>query len=154
MLKTSEVIQKYLEDVVAGVQTDALAKGQKIPQYFRIVVTEDGGMLFGADYFKYRVFGRGPGKFPPPDKMLEFVKKNPEVLASARQKFKNISEKSLAFLIGRKIAKKGTDIFLGKKPGVDLLGVMDSNMPEFLHALLRNETLKMVTNLKQNVANR
>lgn len=148
---TSEIIKAYLDKVVDSIKADAVAKGQKIPQYFRVEVDEEGGRLWAADYFKYLVLGRGPGKFPPPDKMLDFVHKNPDILAEARTRFKNISEKSLAFLIGRKIAKKGTDIFLGKKPGINMLGAMEDNMTVLLQILIRNEAVKITTNLVNTV---
>ncbi len=63
--------------------------------------SNEGGQLVGADYIKYLIFGRSPGKFPPPDKMLDFVESNPQIYASAKQQFKYITEKGLAFLIGK-----------------------------------------------------
>lgn len=142
---TSEAIKKYLDDTVAAIKADAEAKRQSIPDSFRVEVDENGGRLYVADYFKYLVVGRGPGKAPPPDAMRAFVKKNPRILQDARRTFKNISEQSIAFLIGRKIAREGTDIFTGKKQGVDFLGAMEKNMPVLLQTIARNEAFKIVT---------
>lgn len=57
-------------------------------------------ILSAKDYFKYFDEGRPAGKFPPPAKLQEWVKHN------LRVPEKDV--KSLAFLIGRKIAKFGT----------------------------------------------
>jgi len=136
---TQEAIRLYLDKTVEAIKADAQAKGQAIPEGFRVESSEEGGKLWAADYFKYLVLGRGPGKQPPPDRMLDWVKKNPDKFQSAKQIFKNITEQGLAFIIGRKIAREGTDIFKGKKPGVDFLGAMEQNMPDLLKVIARNE---------------
>lgn len=145
---TQEAIQKYLDKTVEEL------KVQAPKQNFRVVVNEDGGKLYAADYFRYLVLGRGPGKFPPPDAMEKFVEKHPEILQEARAKWKNISQRSLAFLIGRKIAQHGTDIYQGKRKGVDFLGAMEKNMPELLKEIARGEAYKILTFLKTDVAKR
>lgn len=148
---TAEIIHTYLDKVVEGLKADAATKNQKIPQQFRIVAEDESGQLYGADYFKYLVVGRGPGKFPPVDKMRDFVDAHPEMLEDAKKRFKNITRNSLAYLIGRKIATKGTDIYTGKKPGIDMLGVMEANMPDLLRAIVRNEAVKFQTNLHNGI---
>ncbi len=59
-----------------------------------------------ADYWQYVEYGRRPGKFPPPDKILEWVRIKP-VLPRPLASGKLPTEKQLAFLIGRKIAREG-----------------------------------------------
>lgn len=146
---TRDIITAYLNAILEGIKQDATAKGQKIPvSSFRIVVTDESGELIGADYFKYLVKGRGPGKFPPPDKMLEAVRRNPQMLDDARAIYENITEKNLAFLIGRKIAREGTDIYKGKKPGIDLQGAIDGPKENFLQQLAYYETLNIATKLR------
>lgn len=149
-METSEIIAQYLNAVIEGLKSDASDKGQKIPvSSFRIEVSETEGKLFGAHYFKYLITGRGPGKAPPPEAMLKFVQDNPEILAEAKQRFQGITEKGLAYLIGRKIAKSGTDIFQGKKPGIDFQGVVEGSMEEFLKMLAYHEALKVAGTLKE-----
>ena len=48
--------------------------------------------------------GRRPGKFPPPDEILRWVR------LGKIQKRSNISDESLAYLIGRKIAREGIKV--------------------------------------------
>jgi hypothetical protein len=150
---TSEIISHYLNKVTEGIKSDAAAKSQKIPvSSFRVEADSQVGRLFGADYFKYLVTGRGPGKQPPPDKMLKFVQDNPDILAEARQRFKYITEKGLAYLIGRKIGREGTDIFTGKKPGIDLEGAINAPMEDFLKQLAYHEALNIGGQIREAAA--
>jgi hypothetical protein len=80
--------------------------------------------------------------------MLKFVQDNPQILESARQTYANITEKGLAYLIGRKIAREGTRIYRGEKEGIDLLGVIENSMPDLLKDLARNQVLSIQTELK------
>lgn len=60
------------------------------------------------DYFYYVEYGRKPGKFPPPDAMLRYVQIKP-ILPRPDSNGKLPTEKQLAYLIGRKIAREGTE---------------------------------------------
>lgn len=77
----------------------------------RFEVTDTGLTIFGADYIFFLVNGRKPGKFPPKDDILRWIKQKPIIA--------DIPDDSLAFLIGRKIANKGTTIF--EQGGSDLI---------------------------------
>ncbi len=146
----AEILNAFFDAVIESIQEDAAKKNQKIPiTSFHYVTSNDGGKLYVASYFKYLVKGRRPGKQPPPDQMLEFVQQNPAVLSNAQQVYKNITERSLAFLIGRKIAKQGTDIYIGKRKGLDFAGAIDSNLKILLEALTMNEVAKIKQQLKE-----
>ena len=58
------------------------------------------------DYYYYVENGRGPGKFPPPEKILEWIRVKP-ILPTPDINGKLPTENQLAFLIGRKIANEG-----------------------------------------------
>lgn len=62
------------------------------------------------DYWRIVENGRRPGKFPPPDAIIEWIRVKPIM---PRETGKIPSEKSLAYLIGRKIARDGIP---GKHP--------------------------------------
>jgi len=151
-MENKDALSVFFERVINGLRDDAQTKGQKFPvSSLEHKETNEGGQLIGADYIKYLIFGRSPGGFPPPDKMLDFVQKNPEIYARAKQQFKYLTEKGLAYLIGRKLAREGSDIYTGKKQGIDFLGVMEKNMPDLLKTLARNEALNIVTNLQSAI---
>lgn len=152
MASNTDSLKEFFLRFMDGLVQEAAVKNQKIPvSSFRFEVDEISGTFWAADYLKYLVTGRGPGKFPPPTKMLDWVQANPDVLERAKQTYRHLTAEGLAFLIGRKIAREGTDIFQGKKQGIDLLGVLEANMPELLEQLARNEVVKIATDLKSAV---
>lgn len=59
-----------------------------------------------ADYWKFVEYGRRPGKFPPPEKILQWIRVKP-VLPRPLSNGKLPTEQQLAYLIGRKIARDG-----------------------------------------------
>jgi len=151
-MANTDVLKEFFLRITDGLIKESAAKNQKIPvSSLRFEADELGGEYYAADYLKYLVTGRGPGKFPPPDKMTDWVNSNPDVLERARQTFKYLTAQQLGFLIGRKISREGTDIFTGKKQGIDLLGVLEQSMPELLKDLARNEVIKIATDLKNAV---
>ena len=125
-----EAIEIFFKQVIS----DMYAQNTKVPvSAFRVEATNIDGQLYAPDWFQYMIYGRGPGKQPPPSAMLRSVQNNPDWLESARQTFKYITEKGLAYLIGRKIGREGTDIWQGKIKGVDLLGSMGLPLFQFYY---------------------
>ena len=61
-----------------------------------------------ADYWQFLENGRGPGKFPPVDKIKEWIEVKP-VNPTPLSNGKTPSVEQLSFLIGRKIAYEGTE---------------------------------------------
>lgn len=59
------------------------------------------------EYWKYIEYGRKPGKFPPPDKILSWVRSKP--ILPVENSGRIPTEKQLSFLIGRKISEKGIE---------------------------------------------
>jgi hypothetical protein len=59
------------------------------------------------DYWYYVERGRKAGKFPPIDKLREWIKAKP-IIAQPMKNGKVPKPKQLAYLIGRKIARRGT----------------------------------------------
>ena len=72
-----------------------------------------------APHWKYVENGRRPGKFPPIDNILDWVKAKPQLARPNRLDRKEISPKQLAFLVARKIATSGI------QPGNQLEKAMD-----------------------------
>lgn len=148
-MSNTDALKEFFLKVISDLEKEATAKKQKIPlSSFRFEVDEISGEMYAAHYFQYILLGRGPGKFPPPIKMTEWVEANPDVLARAKEVYRSITADQLGFLIGRKIAREGTDVFTGKKQPIDFLGVLEKSTPELLQTLARNELHKIATSLK------
>lgn len=75
------------------------------------------------EYYKWVENGRGPGKFPPPDKILEWIRIKPIIPDDRGGRLP--TEQQLAFLVGRKIAEHGIE------PGNQLHNAMDDIYPQF-----------------------
>jgi hypothetical protein len=84
---------------------------------------DDGGELSGNHYWYFLVNGRKPGKRPPIDSILGWLQKK-GITA-------DIPLRSLAFLIARKIGKLGTDIYLGRRPGLALPQIIEVRTKDF-----------------------
>ena len=79
-----------------------------------------------AYYWKYIEYGRRPGKFPPPNKILDWVKIKP-VIPRPVNGIKP-TEKQLAFLISRKIARDGIEAGNQFKEALDLCWDKNKNI--------------------------
>jgi hypothetical protein len=151
-----ELVQKVLDRIIENIKLDAASKNQRIPvNSFRTEVTENeaevSGKIYAAHYFRYLVLGRGPGKMPPREKIEEWVEKNPDILAFFKTIFKNITSKSLAYIIARKIGREGTQIYRGERPGIDYLGILERSMPELVAEIARGEAVNILTNLQSKL---
>lgn len=83
------------------------------------------GSISLAYYWKYVEYGRRPGKFPPPNKILDWVKIKP-VIPRPVNGIKP-TEKQLAFLISRKIARDGIEAGNQFKEALDLCWTKNKN---------------------------
>lgn len=117
----SDFLNNIREDIIADLKAKDISNGDLD---MKVAAQEDEGELSGADYYYYLVNGRRPGKQPPPESILAWMQ-------SKGIHGDYISDKSLAYLIGRKIGQLGTDIYLHKRPGLSLAEIIETNNKEF-----------------------
>ncbi len=126
----TEAVQKFLTRISDAYVKDQDAKGIRAPgrsaASLRTVTEPNGGKLFGKGYIHFQKVGRRPGKFPPIDAILNWI--------TEKGIRSDIPEKNLAFLIARKIAQSGTDIFIRKRPGLN----PEAEITEARKELVRN----------------
>ena len=89
-----------------------------------------GNQLLGNDYIYYLDQGRRPGRFPPVKNMIEWV--------NSKLGIQGKEAKSIAFLVGRKLANEGSEIFKDKSKGIRLDELIDETLEE-LYKELPNE---------------
>ena len=114
--KTYEVLKEYAIELRNTLQDsyindDRIATGDLLNSVEYIIEKDDRQIevsLQLKEWWKYVEHGRKPGKFPPPDKILEWVKIKP-VLPYPDKNNKLPTPNQLAYLIGRKIATKGIE---------------------------------------------
>ena len=89
-------------------QGDSVASGRLVNSLGSFVVSGEGTYelyLRLEDYWKYVEYGRGPGKFPPLEKIKEWIDVKPVIPTVYNGKLPTVDQ--LAYLIGRKIATEG-----------------------------------------------
>ena len=104
-----EVLEEQYREQIAN--NNAFASGRLFDSVHHIVEVNDSTIdlcLSMEEYWKWVVEGRGPGKFPPLDRIEEWITIKP-VAPYPDAQGRVPSNKQLAFLIGRKIAQEGTE---------------------------------------------
>jgi len=97
-----------------------------------------GGQLVGDDYFQQQITGRKPGKFPPIEPIRKWID-------SKGLSLNKITKNGLAFIIARKIAEKGTDIYRKKRPGLDVNGIVNQSLPSLKDQLIKAGKIEIKT---------
>jgi len=147
-MAASQSIETLLNGVRQAYIDDQKAKGirssGKSAQSLKIRVDANSGTLTGARYFYQQKFGRKPGRFPPIDDILDWIR---EKRITPRDP--KTTERQLAFLFARKIAQSGTDIFEGKRPALNVEDKIKELVKEFAKNIATEFKDKMITTLKQ-----
>lgn len=104
-----DALQNSLKN--AYLENDKKASGELIESVRYIITKNEREIevsLNLAEWWKYIEYGRRPGKFPPTDAIMKWIKIKP-VIPTEGVTGKLPTEQQLAFLIGRKIAMKGIE---------------------------------------------
>lgn len=84
--------------------------------------------LLGNDYIYYLDQGRAGGKYPPVQSIRDWVRQKMGITDEQENK-------QVAFLIGRKIANEGTEIFNDKTKGIQLELLVEQMLNELIKEL-------------------
>ena len=124
MKSFEDIARSFLEAVTSELDTYTSIKGK---------IYSDGNSvtLETPDHIQYAFAGRGPGKRPPLDAMLELVR-------SKNILFDNMNERGTAFALQAIIAKRGTK---NHKP----------NAPDILESTVKKYQLKYEQELGKNM---
>lgn len=136
-----EAIAIFLKDVkqayIKDQQEKNIRASGRSAQSIREEATIAAGRLFGSSYFHFQRVGRRPGNFPPIESIKQWlIDKNLDLNP---------------FAVARKIAKKGTDIFMKRRPGLSI----EDRILEPRKALARNIATisrgKIIADLKKKL---
>jgi hypothetical protein len=111
MRRVQATLEQYKDKIVTQLKDrlaqQGLVASSKLQNSIYGVVTQTGINVFSEDYGIFVEEGRGPGKMPPRNKILEWVKA--KGLTSSNVKYKRLNRpKDIAWMIARSIAEKGT----------------------------------------------
>ena len=96
-----------------------------------------GNQLLGSSYLYYLDQGRGPGKFPP--SIINWIR--------TKLGLEGSEAKQADFLVRRKIAHEGTEIYKNKSKGIELDSLIEETLNELIKELpseVAAEALKWV----------
>ena len=105
---TRKALEKLRDDIREAIATKGMDNSGQAWESLSV----EGNTLFGADYIYYLDKGRGPGKFPPPKNIVEWVR--------AKLGLEGSEAKQVAYVIGKKISEQGTEIFRNTGKGINL----------------------------------
>jgi len=150
MTYIDNIVKNFAESVIAGIQNNIRTKN--VTQYGAMNTTGqmadslaykwDGSSLViysTEKYFTVLETGRKPGKQPPLDPILKWIQ--------AKNIATDIKDRSLAYLIARKIGKEGSLIHRqGGKSGVISDFINDKYIKENLNDRFFLETVDVILN--------
>lgn len=114
--RTYKVLEEYIVEVMKRYQDELIrdnkiATGNLLNNINYVIEKNDTQIWVGLkleDYWKYVEYGREPGRFPPVDKIREWIMAKP-ILPNADSRGKLPTPEQLVFLVGRKIALEGIE---------------------------------------------
>lgn len=146
-MTTKEALDIFFKSVIGQIRTDQGAKGitasRQSADSLAFGTDSTGGQMTGSNYFYWQIVGRKPGKYAPPDAMLQYVKDK-----GITPNDPKTTLKQLAFLFNRKLFTKGTDIFIGKRSGLSFDQIVDKNMSILLGNIAQLKVKEFTTFLK------
>ena len=101
-----------------------------------------------ADYYWFTENGRNAGKFPPIDKIIQWIKDKP-IIPREDSNGRLPTEKQLAFLIGRKIANEGYE---GKPSLSNSIDELNPMYEKRLELALRQDVMEYELRLLDEIA--
>ncbi len=148
MTTRKDAILTFLKSAKSAYIEDQRAKNirssGKSAESLKEQADDSRGTLTGSHYFVQQKLGRRPGKFPPIQAIIDWIREKKVFNVSGEKE-----ERSLAFIIARKISKNGTDIFQKRRPALDPQKKIDESRKELIKAITQIEIDKIVANLKK-----
>lgn len=104
--RTLEDYTQFLEEAVKNNMPSYYELKDKISFHLQVGDTYFEIEFNAPEYWKYANYGRGPGKFPPIDKIEEWIKRR-KITPLPSRSGRIPSRPQLAYLIARKISLEG-----------------------------------------------
>jgi len=108
LYNTEKLVEQFNQSIRDDLSSKGIDNTQEAANSMRIEVNERKNSVtsYGIFYMYYLDKGRAPGRFPPVDVITEWAVNKPVEISP--------------YLIGRKIAREGTEIFKNSSKGIEL----------------------------------
>jgi hypothetical protein len=116
---------KHLTNLKIRIQAELAGKGLDASGSASASLEVSGNQLTGNSYIYYLDQGRGPGKFPPT--LVDWVR--------LKLGLEGREAKQVDFLVRRKIARQGTEIYRNKSKGIQLDRLIEETIDELTKEL-------------------
>ena len=113
IVELSKITDEIIERIKNKFSSKGLDSSGKASQSLNGITTDKNIIIIGLSYIYFLWKGRQPGKQPPPENMLSYVENKPIVNTE-------LKPRSIAYLIGRKIGREGTEIYKNPSKGLQL----------------------------------
>jgi hypothetical protein len=134
-----EALDKFFSNVIKDVRNDQNAKGMRASgrSADSLVYGTDnkGGQLEGSSYFYFQIYGRNAGGMPPVS----------DIKAWIQAKGLDLNP----YAVAKSIANKGTQIYRGKKKGLEFDAITEKNLKELDKDLGNLIGVSLTNNLSQ-----
>lgn len=157
-MERKEAIKQFFDSIAKAYIDDLRSKkltASGKSEHFREDIKDSGGSLYGSAYFyllwsKKNPQGRKPGKMPPIEAIIQWLKDKKTFQIDGDQ---TKGLRSLAFAIAMKIKKRGTDIYLNKRPALNVDDKIESYRKDLVKNLMQAAKQPIVeeVNKMQNV---
>jgi hypothetical protein len=112
-----------------------------------------GANLLGDKSWRFQMYGRKPSaKMPPVEEILDWVI-NKGIKPTPRENkdgsFSKVTQEGLAWAIATKIRNKGTDIHLGKRPGINIEDRVQEILKEFQQDVSKEIRATIINQIKK-----
>lgn len=104
--ETMEEYARYVEEAVKNNMPEYYELKHNITFYLEVNDTTFEIWFKAPEYWKFANYGRGPGKFPPPDKIEKWIIRR-KITPYPTRNGRTPTRKQLTYLISRKIAEEG-----------------------------------------------
>ena len=104
--ETMEEYARYVEEAVKNEMPDYYELKNNINFFLEVNDTTFEIWFKAPEYWKFANYGRGPGKFPPPDKIEKWIIRR-KITPYPTRNGRTPTRKQLTYLISRKIAEEG-----------------------------------------------
>lgn len=138
--KTIQLVDEFVKrPIVDDLNSKGITTTGQAAESLRIESDEYSVRLIGVDYMEFLNKGRGPGRFPPPDPIVQWV----------IDKFKtpNQETKQVAYAISLKISQDGTKIFQDNSEGIELekkVEVLNEELRKIIPQVLKAEAIQQL----------
>lgn len=153
MPRLSKEDNEILKDLLEEIKTDMISQQSALgirasgasADSLNVVDTSKGPTMTGNNYwaFLFDKTGRGPGGFPPPNLIEDWIFDKPVSIDTTLAQ--------AVYAISLKIAQHGTDIFLGK-PGIKISEIITEHLIDASGRIARSKVNKVLEPFRKNKA--